>query len=254
MLLYVIARGFAASDASPQLALASYLFIPFARPSGFVGPLYGLGWTLNYEMMFYLIFACALFARRETAVAIVCAVLVGMAIVHLLAPRLPDAIAFWSDPIILEFVFGMGLALLYRAGVRLPRTACYALLVGAAAVFIWMLSPNPQPRWIVWGLPAAMAVAAVALADRSASVPKVAVQLGDASYALYLIHPAINVVTRHAAWQGLFLQPATTPWLYLVATLFLSILAAFAVYYLAERPVSDFLKRKVRVVQVRPAG
>ena len=41
------------------LVVASYLFIPMARPDGLVQPLYGLGWTLNYEMFFYALFAVA---------------------------------------------------------------------------------------------------------------------------------------------------------------------------------------------------
>src|SRR5215467_2504234 len=63
MLAYVLARGFGPSDASPQLALASYFFIPYRRPSGAMDPLYGIGWTLNYEMFFYVVFAVAMAAR-----------------------------------------------------------------------------------------------------------------------------------------------------------------------------------------------
>jgi peptidoglycan/LPS O-acetylase OafA/YrhL len=254
MLLYVMARGFAASDASPALAFWSYFFIPYLRPSGGPGPLYGLGWTLNYEMMFYLLFGCALFARRHMAVLIVTAVLVAFAIFHALAPPLSVQIDFWTNPIILEFVLGMGLALVYRWGARLPRSVCYALAACALAIFVSTLTANPQPRWLVWGGPAAMLVAAVTLADRSSYVPSTVVALGDASYALYLIHPAVNVVTRHAAWQGLYLPPATTPWLYLIVTTLLSILAAFAVHYWAERPVSEYLKQKLMTPRKRQAA
>src|SRR6185437_6250311 len=69
MLAYVLLRGFGPSDASPALALTSYLFIPYERPSGEMGPLYGVGWTLEYEMFFYGLFAVALFAQRNLAVA-----------------------------------------------------------------------------------------------------------------------------------------------------------------------------------------
>jgi peptidoglycan/LPS O-acetylase OafA/YrhL len=251
MLLYVWARGFTPSDASPALAFWSYLFIPYPRPSGAVNPLYALGWTLNYEMMFYLAFGCALFARRHIAVLIVSSVLLAFAIAHALVSRLPDQIAFWTNPIILEFVFGMALALLYRCGVRLPQPMAYLLAAAALAIFFGTLTSNPQPRWLVWGVPAAMLVASVTLANRSAFVPATVIALGDASYALYLTHPAVNVITRHAAWKGAYIPPATAPWLYLIATVLLSILVAFAVHYWAERPVSEYLKRKLATPQQR---
>ena len=186
MLLYVLARGFPASDASPTLAFLSYVFIPYPRPSGSVSPLYALGWTLNYEMMFYLLFGCALFARRQIAVLVVATVLITFAIVHALVPRLPAQIDFWTNSIVLEFVFGMALALLYRRGVRLPQPIAYLLAAAALAIFFGTLTSNPQPRWLVWGVPAAMLVASVALAGRSVFVPPVVIGLGDASYALYL--------------------------------------------------------------------
>jgi exopolysaccharide production protein ExoZ len=251
MLVYVLARGFAASDASPSLAFLSYVFIPYPRPSGGVSPLYALGWTLNYEMMFYLLFGCALFARRHIAVLAVAAVLVTFAIVHALVPRLPPQIDFWTNSIVLEFVFGMALALLYRRGVRLPQPIAYLLAAAALAIFFGTLTSNPQPRWLVWGVPAAMLVASVALAGRSAFVPAVVIGLGDASYALYLTHPAVNLVARHAAWKGAYIPPATAPWLYLIATVVLSILVAFAVHYWAERPVSEYLKRKLAAPRKR---
>jgi peptidoglycan/LPS O-acetylase OafA/YrhL len=134
MLLWVIVRGFAASDATPVHALASYFFIPYPRPSGPIDPLYGLGWTLNYEMMFYLIFACALFAPRKIAVAITSAILLTMTAIHTFQFPLPRQIAYLTDPIILEFVFGMGIALLFRTGTRLPQLACYLLMGVAVAI------------------------------------------------------------------------------------------------------------------------
>jgi exopolysaccharide production protein ExoZ len=42
-----------------------------------------------------------------------------------LAPR-SVALAFWTDPIIIEFVFGMLIAAAYRQGLRLPAVACVA--------------------------------------------------------------------------------------------------------------------------------
>ena len=59
----------------PLYLLASYLFIPMARPDSVVQPAFGLGWTLNYEMFFYLIITPFLAVPRGRAVAFVIAIL-----------------------------------------------------------------------------------------------------------------------------------------------------------------------------------
>ncbi len=41
----------------------SYLFLPTRNSDGNLFPLLGVGWTLNFEMLFYLLFAVALFLR-----------------------------------------------------------------------------------------------------------------------------------------------------------------------------------------------
>src|SRR5882672_247790 len=54
----------------------SLLFIPYAKEGGRVYPILFLGWTLNYEMFFYALFACALALNRRLAPITVCAALV----------------------------------------------------------------------------------------------------------------------------------------------------------------------------------
>jgi len=45
--------------------VASYLFVPWENPYGRFYPILILGWTLNFEMFFYAMFAIALrYPRR----------------------------------------------------------------------------------------------------------------------------------------------------------------------------------------------
>ncbi len=93
----------------PAFVAASFLFWPMARPDGSLQPLYGLGWTLNYEMAFYALFALGLGFGLRGAVAWLGGVLVALvALGTLLAP--PPPLAFWADPIVLEFALGGGSA------------------------------------------------------------------------------------------------------------------------------------------------
>jgi exopolysaccharide production protein ExoZ len=53
------ATTIAASNTSIGTIIASFMFLPFPRPDGAMLPLLGVGWTLNYEVFFYVIFAGA---------------------------------------------------------------------------------------------------------------------------------------------------------------------------------------------------
>jgi peptidoglycan/LPS O-acetylase OafA/YrhL len=244
MLVYVVARGFGPSDASPTLALASYLFIPYWRPSGVIDPLYGVGWTLNYEMFFYVIFALAILARREIAVAGIAVFFAALVLIAPTAGLLPQQGVYLADPLILEFVLGMGIAVAYRAGLRLLPAASILLVVLAIAAMAWTASPWQigLPRWIGWGAPAALAVAALTLIERQVPVPRMLEELGDASYALYLTHPAIISVARALSNKG-YLAPATAPWLYLIAYMAICIATSLVVHRFVEKPMTVAARR-----------
>ncbi|WP_246775904.1 acyltransferase family protein [Methylobacterium aquaticum] len=118
----------------PGYLAASYLFWPMARADGAVQPLYSLGWTLNYEMAFYVVFALVLPLGRRAAVLGVLALLAGLVVIGRVAGPLPVALAFWSDPIVLEFACGAGLGLARQEGLRLPGLARLVLAVAGLAL------------------------------------------------------------------------------------------------------------------------
>jgi hypothetical protein len=108
-----------------QLA-TSLLFIPYPNSGGAVVPLFGVGWTLNFEMFFYALFALALFGPRWSVVPGVIAVLTAMVITNAFGMPAPSWLKFLSDPIVLEFAFGMLVALAYRRNVALPVWLAFA--------------------------------------------------------------------------------------------------------------------------------
>ena len=92
-------------------ALASFLFLPARHPvTGEFWPLLVPGWTLNYEMLFYLLFAGAIAGadgvpRRRLAiiaVLITSVVLLGTALENRV-----DVMHFYANPILLEFLAGI---------------------------------------------------------------------------------------------------------------------------------------------------
>jgi exopolysaccharide production protein ExoZ len=245
MLGYDLVRGFAAADSSAPLVATSYFFIPYPRPSGEMGPLYGVGWTLNYEMFFYLIFAAALFATRMTAICAIIGTLVLFSLIDALTDGLPWPFGFWFDPIILEFALGMALGIVYQANIRLPKVAGLCLLTAAVAGFFWTSTPGHiiLPSWIGLGVPSVFAVAAVTLTNRSFEFPLIN-KLGDASYAIYLVHPMVIALARMLAKRG-YLPPTAMPWTYLAGVVAASVAAALIVHQYFEKPLTASSRRAV---------
>jgi exopolysaccharide production protein ExoZ len=232
------------SSPSADEILATFLFLPYMRPDGYLQPVYSLGWTLNYEMFFYLLFAFALPFRRERAVPL--AVIVLMLLVGLgqIIPASMTAPYFWTRSIILEFGFGMIIGHMALTGVRPSRATAALLGIASLAWFaLGMLAPKFFPdRALLYGLPSALLVIA-ALAFQSDGQGNPATRaltwLGDASYALYLLHP---FVLRGLAFAAGGTLTAISPFLFLILGVTLSCIAAMMTWNWFERPVTRALQ------------
>ncbi|WP_082643166.1 acyltransferase [Methylobacterium sp. GXS13] len=242
----------------PGTILAGFLFWPAARPDGIVQPLYGLGWTLNYEAFFYALFALGLGFGRRGAVAWLALALVTLVAVGVLVPGLPVPVRFWANPIVLEFLLGAGLALAHREGFAPKRAlrlgsailGCLGLSL-AARLLVGDGAADGVLRPLLVGLPACLLVAAALGPKRSAAqvaalpvLMRGLVRLGDASYALYLVHPFALRLGREALLR-VGLAPALHPWGSLVAMLALSVVAGLLVRRCVEGPLTRWLRARL---------
>jgi exopolysaccharide production protein ExoZ len=253
--LYVSVATFAPrfATAYPVTTIAtSLLFIPIPRSDGIVQPVIGQGWTLNYEMFFYAIFAVAVILPRRPAV-ILASVTLGIAVQFgcLFAP-LPSTVSFWTDPIVLEFVAGMFLGLIYRQGAKLSPLLGAGMIVSGIILFVLGDFIGLTQRLLAWGAPAALVVAGATFGRFSLRGPvwHAFVVLGNASYALYLVHMfPLRALVPLASW--LHLHVAHWIWLYALAAITAPVLAAVLVHYAFERPVTKALRRYVTFAQPR---
>jgi len=230
----------------------SYVFIPFRRPGdGSLQPVYGLGWTLNYEMFFYVCFAGLLALRAGWAIGVLVAVFSGIvAAGYWLTPQ-SAPLQFWSQPIILEFVLGALVGYAYLSGVRVPRPVGLAAVALAACFFLAATGGTfPQgafDRLWMLGAPAALALAGATLVNQSpreGAVWRGLAMLGDASYALYLIHPML-IRALNMVWTKLGLAPQVG-WPFIIVALLLSLASAVVVYRWFERPLTLWLQGRSR--------
>jgi peptidoglycan/LPS O-acetylase OafA/YrhL len=228
--------------------VGSYLFLPVKDAMGSMFPVLPVGWTLTYEMLFYLMVVMALALRRPiylvaTPLLAVFA-LVGIA----------GGLGGFANTIVIEFLFGVliGTAIGYRK--QVPFWAAASLLGLGFAALLTVPVVTGVLRPITWGLPAAFIVAgAVALEEPlSAVIPRSLRNAGDASYSIYLMHPFIVPIVFLVVAR---LTPAT---LWLPVTICASLLASIAIGRIGfmgiERPLLRWFRRPTGAPAVVVAG
>jgi peptidoglycan/LPS O-acetylase OafA/YrhL len=193
LLMVVIVLAFPHLSAARQVTapwlIGSLLFIPTA---GFAPalPIIPVGWTLNYEMLFYLTVFVSIVVRVRMLAPIV---LLSFIIAGLVAsPAEPGAIWVWlTNSLMLEFLLGFGAFHLFRA-VAISRTLAAVFMVGGIAALV--LSAGALSPFVPRPIGAGFSFAAIILgaatfeaATPGLKLPNFLVRLGDASYSIYLI-------------------------------------------------------------------
>lgn len=224
----------------PLHVLSSFLFLPARHPeTGQFWPVVVPGWSLNYEMLFYVVFAVALSVSkgaRLTRFILIFGLLIAiLASGQALEGRI-DVMHFYANPVTVEFLLGIGLAVLCRERFLKP-SFLFSCAIPAGFFLLWGASHLP-----VWG--GATFVGATLIVGGAVLMPpirrNILSRLGDASYSLYLTH---GIVLSALAWitERSFLQAPTE--LFILAGLACAFTAAFLTYAFVELPITRALKR-----------
>lgn len=168
----------------------SYLFIPSLLPDGSIKPFFGVGWTLCFEIFFYIIFMFALLVKHNL-MQTVGSILMFCSLLFLFRSENSSAIWFFADPLLIEFYFGMIIG--YLALNDKVKYSFWSFIVLAVVLPILLFSYNNYnlPRLIYVGVPSALLVWSVVSIENflQGKIPKFIMFYGAASYALYLFHP-----------------------------------------------------------------
>ena len=238
-------------------------------------PLINVTWTLTYEMFFYSLFAVLMVSRRTGIVVMVAWQLsVAIAATGLLKPANWIA-AYYLNPLCNEFGIGILSALATKflgLDSRLPRHMLFAILAVGAATFLgsllyeglshaFLLEPA---RVAIYGLASGSIIVALTALEHSylvkdawsagvmrrasAWIAAILVELGHASYAIYLVNYGVMTLTAVALANvaGIRFAAVAIPICFVLA-----IAAGVAFHTWVDQPIQKHLRHLGRTLFAR---
>ena len=192
------------------------------------------GWTLNYEMFFYLILAAAIAIRKHPILLTGCV----MTLIGSLAIALPtDSTPYYASPLIIEFVIGLCIGHAVKQGITITRVQGAMLLCTSLALYL-LQNHAKSNGLLAWGVPAVLLILAGFAFEKSLVVNnRFARAAGDASYSIYLVHPfPIWFMEDQAGGKtnfGMF-----------IAAIAASVILGYICHILLEKPLTRALSRR----------
>jgi exopolysaccharide production protein ExoZ len=231
---------------TPAAVAKSFLFIPYRIKQS--GPILSLGWTLNYEMFFYVIIAICIALWGSRKGMVVClTILVVLVCLGSAYPAENYILNFYSANIILEFVCG---SLLYYFGVNFgmgdSRGSRYFFLLLGLASFMFLIYANcylytiPMRFWL-YGIPALFVTNMALILENKVDLKnwwhRLGVLLGDASYAMYLVHPFVIYAFIRLIFKHVQLDSLVFRFVELIFTMVVVCAVSVVIYKFFEKPL-----------------
>jgi len=222
--------------------VASLLFVPSRSPfNGELWPVLVQGWTLNYEMFFYAVFALVLFMPRRLRLIALSMAFCGLALSGVFYAGSNPLLLVYTDSVMLEFLAGIFLGVAHERNLLPSWRLGWSLFLAGIALFLTAaFTGATSPRIVVWGIPAVCLVSGLVIVEvrRGMWFSRVAATLGDASYSIYLTHGlVISALAKAAATLNPVFFVAICP---VVAAA-----AGVLSWKYLERPLTDGMRRHV---------
>ncbi len=252
--LLVFPDMFRLTTADPVYLVKSLLFIPFDI-AGQTMPIVRVGWCLNYEMVFYLIFFIAMKISHRYRGLITSAVIVVMAAVGQIVNFENSALRFWFGENPLEFVFGVTAFYIclklypffcsFRekkgktALIVVFSAVCIALMVLMSRHMNYLGVPR-LARVLNWGIPSFVIFLMGYWTDCMVSVSGLPMFIGNISYSLFLSHyyPVVFMGRLGERTENPLIRT-----LLALAGFVIAFAISTGVYYFIEKRLNHLLKK-----------
>lgn len=241
----------------PMHIVRSFLFFPSYAPrsSGDVFPFYKLGWTLNLEMFFYILFSFFSFTNVSRRILAVSCILVFMMLARPFIFEISAPSEMWSRPVMFGFILGMCVARVQQRNAVRVGSLGAVIMLGISAVAMGILGALYEHLTVLELSGGALTVLICAVISaiqiavvvfffdkNSVATPRWLIRLGNASYSIYLFH--MFAVVGALKIVSFFLPDAY--WFSVVVAVIGSVGLGLVVYHFIEAPIVSWFVRNRR--------
>lgn len=222
--------------------LKSLFFIPHTAPDGDHFPFLGQGWTLNYEMFFYVVFSCSLFFTKKTQLKFIIITLFFLFVLGNWVSQDNAILTAYTSPLLLEFLAGVIICSLIQKGyiLSIKMSVLMTSLSFMLIIMDFIFKPDLS-RSLTLGAPSALIVFSFISLELKGHMREYYILklIGDASYSIYLTH-FLTYVLCAVLIQKIFGHLGDYTMLPIA---FISVLVGIIVYYIIENPLLKLIKR-----------
>jgi exopolysaccharide production protein ExoZ len=195
-------------DMSYETVWKSYLLIPIAYDGMYKDPLVFLGWSLSFEMLFYVLtFSFLIIFKRNFFTPLLCLLLASGCISYIIGDFRNVYLDFLTSPFLLYFAVGMTFGKYHNFVKERISSFVEPLLFVTLYVFFVVITAKdggysyegmPRefvfyngkliPRILIWGIPSLILIISYfTLASKYKITNSYLTKLGDRSYSIYVL-------------------------------------------------------------------
>ncbi|WP_375123608.1 acyltransferase family protein [Pseudomonas sp. LW8] len=242
--------------------LLSFIFIPINsnNPPFFDMP-WSVGWTLNFEMYFYLVFGLCLMAGKHRWTVAMLWLVASLIILPLITTGYVSTSAMnnygfesrylnlITNPMLWTFPAGVIAGVAFSTKLRLPRGHVdYSITLIAVAFAIWCAYSGLYKFHGMdqWGGPLALAFILLSISGSVDAIkaPPVLLWLGKISFSLYLCHPIAQQVLSKLI-TALGRPDLTHTWSHVFLTTSVALLLATISHHYLESRLSGHIRARL---------
>jgi|GEM_PF-1033801 len=240
--------------------IKSLLFIPYVNSSGNVHPVLGVGWSLNLEMYFYLIFSIfIIFNSKIAPLFVFFTILIIKFIIQYFNPE--NGLIIYSNNYIFYFDAGIFLYYIYNYysnnQIKLKYINKLIIILSPVIISIFICSnigifkssgdgePLNLTDIILWSNPI-LIFCLTLFVDKYIKYDNIKniLLLGNASYALYLSHPIIVETSRTIGDKIIAANPKDNISA-LIILIAICVLFSIFIFKFIERPIIGWFKSRL---------
>ncbi|MCE2964188.1 MAG: acyltransferase [Alphaproteobacteria bacterium] len=223
--------------------LTSLLFLPYLSDTQGISPLLSIGWSLNYELYFYIFFAIGLAFMRGLGIAVVvmCCAL-SFIFAQTLLPFGALQLVFAKDYL---FIFLLGMLCFFVHGNKRGTLVLFFIFL-AASLLSFYLGINSHALKI-----GCLAAALFLMYGFFVTNPRESffTSIGTLSYIIYLSH-AFVLETLSRVFLKIFGDSALSAVSYTITVFVAAVMWSSIYHHYADMPMTNWLKKKCIKPQV----